>query len=158
MTDKKYWKRIIIAGFAATILLVAVIFIENTGYLSYLLYPVGTTVKISSSEEPVSQRSTLSASLSADSREQPSSQTVLPVTASMQQASSEASQSIATININTANLDELCALPGIGKVIAQNIINYRTANGVFKTIDELIEVNRIGPVVLEKIRAYITVN
>ena len=48
------------------------------------------------------------------------------------------------ININTANLAQLDALPGVGPVIAARIISYREKNGPFKTIEELRKVPGMG--------------
>lgn len=61
------------------------------------------------------------------------------------------------VNINTANIRELQKLSGIGRATAQAIIDYRTENGDFTSIDELINVKGIGEVKLERIRDYITV-
>ena len=62
---------------------------------------------------------------------------------------------IAGININTADVKALEALPGIGAAKAQAIVDYRTAHGNFKSIDELKNVKGIGDKVLEQIRELI---
>ena len=61
------------------------------------------------------------------------------------------------VNINTASKKELDALPGIGEVLAQRIIDYRSANGPFSTVDELTKVKGIGEKTLEKLKPYATV-
>ncbi len=48
------------------------------------------------------------------------------------------------VNINTASAEELTGLKGIGQVTAENIIKYRTENGSFKDIEELMNVRGIG--------------
>ena len=61
------------------------------------------------------------------------------------------------VNINTASARELDALPGIGEKLAQRIIDYRSANGPFQSVDDLIKVKGIGEKTLEKIKPYATV-
>jgi len=61
------------------------------------------------------------------------------------------------ININTASKEELMTLPGIGEVRAEEIINYRSNNGSFKTIDDIKNVSGIGEELFEEIKANITV-
>lgn len=61
------------------------------------------------------------------------------------------------ININTATVSELITLDGIGESRAKAIIEYREANGGFKSVDELTKVSGIGEKTLEKNRAKVTV-
>ena len=61
------------------------------------------------------------------------------------------------IDINAAGEAELDGLPGIGQALAQRIIDYRSANGAFKTVEDLRNVKGIGPALFEKIASLITV-
>ncbi|MCS6949340.1 MAG: helix-hairpin-helix domain-containing protein, partial [bacterium] len=61
------------------------------------------------------------------------------------------------VNLNTASIEQLEALPGIGPVTARAIIEYRKQNGGFRSVDELIEVHGIGPRRLEQIRPHVVV-
>ena len=61
-----------------------------------------------------------------------------------------------TVNINTADIDELMKLPGIGEVLAQRIIDYRTTYGKFSSIGEITQVADIGEGRFEAIRLLIT--
>lgn len=63
----------------------------------------------------------------------------------------------ALVNINTATLEELDSLPGIGEVRAQAIIAYREENGGFRTIDDLKEVSGIGEKIFADLAPHITV-
>ena len=59
------------------------------------------------------------------------------------------------VNINTAGVDELDSLPGIGPVLAQRIVDWRTENGPFTDAAQLLEVDGIGQTVLESIQDFI---
>ncbi len=63
----------------------------------------------------------------------------------------------AQVNINTATKEQLDGLKGIGPAKAQAIIDFRTKNGPFKTVDDLEKVNGIGPATLKDIRSSVTV-
>lgn len=60
------------------------------------------------------------------------------------------------ININTADLEQLKEITGIGNIKAQSIIDYREANGGFKSLEELKNVDGIGDKTFEKIKDQIT--
>ncbi|MGC4932851.1 helix-hairpin-helix domain-containing protein [Gordonia sp. DT30] len=61
------------------------------------------------------------------------------------------------VNLNTASESELDALPGVGPVTAKSIIEWRTRNGSFSSVDQLAEVDGIGPSRLAKLRSLVTV-
>lgn len=61
------------------------------------------------------------------------------------------------ININTATKEQLMQLESIGESKANNIIAYRTKNGLFKSIEELKNVSGIGNEIYKKIKDFITV-
>jgi competence protein ComEA len=61
------------------------------------------------------------------------------------------------ININTATLDQLETLPGIGEVLAQRILDYRTEHGPFKSVEDLLDVSGIGDARLADLKPHITV-
>ena len=63
---------------------------------------------------------------------------------------------IAAVNINTATKEELTSLKGIGEKRAQDIIDYRTKNGPFKSVDDLEKVPGIGPGTMKQIRSELT--
>ena len=60
------------------------------------------------------------------------------------------------LNINSATLIQLTDLPGIGPTLAQRIIDYRTVNGDFTSIEELLLIEGIGEGKLKGIQDYIS--
>jgi competence protein ComEA len=64
---------------------------------------------------------------------------------------------LAKVNINTAKVDELATLPGIGPAKAEAIVKYRKDHGKFKKIEDLKEVKGIGDKIIEKIKPEATV-
>lgn len=68
-----------------------------------------------------------------------------------------ATASPAPVNINTADAEQLDALPGIGPVTAQAILTWRADNGSFSSVDELLEVSGIGDATLADLRPYVYV-
>ena len=89
----------------------------------------------------------------------PAEGTTAPTQSTTPPASSgnPAGQSAGLININTATVAELKTLPGIGDVIAQRIVDYRTAHGRFSSIEELMNVSVIGEKRFAAIRDLVTV-
>ena len=61
------------------------------------------------------------------------------------------------ININKCDVTELTSIPGIGESTAQKIINYRTKNGKFSSIEDLKKIDGIGEKKFEKIKEYIDI-
>ncbi|MGB4660228.1 MAG: helix-hairpin-helix domain-containing protein [Mobilitalea sp.] len=62
------------------------------------------------------------------------------------------------ININTADKETLMELPGIGEAKANNIIDYRTTNGNFQSVEDLMNIPGIKEGVFKKFSQYISVN
>ncbi|MDR1988637.1 MAG: helix-hairpin-helix domain-containing protein [Acidobacteriaceae bacterium] len=68
-----------------------------------------------------------------------------------------ASKPLVTVNLNTATVVELQALPGIGAKVAARIIEYRESKGPFKKIEELMNVQGIGEKSFLKLRPQLSV-
>ena len=60
------------------------------------------------------------------------------------------------VSVNAADVSALDALPGIGPVLAQRIVDWRTAHGPFATVDALGDVPGIGPSLLSKLTPLVT--
>lgn len=61
------------------------------------------------------------------------------------------------LNINTATVDQLDNLPGIGPTTAQNIVDYRTEHGPFQRVQDLMNVPGIGPATFDRLKDLIAV-
>jgi competence protein ComEA len=68
------------------------------------------------------------------------------------------SLAITSIDINSATVEELDSLPGIGTVKAQSIITYRETHGNFTSLDDLLNVPGIGVSLLEQIKPYLFIS
>ena len=69
---------------------------------------------------------------------------------------SPASTGATLVSLNTADVAALDTLPGVGPVIAQRIVDWRTQHGRFTTVDELAEVSGIGERLVAQLRPLVT--
>lgn len=67
----------------------------------------------------------------------------------------EGQQPSGVVNINTANPEQLQMLPRVGPALAGRIVDFREANGPFKTVDEIVAVKGIGETSFAKLKPYI---
>ena len=68
-----------------------------------------------------------------------------------------ASEAQGPVNLNTAGVDELDTLPGVGPATAQAIVDHRDENGPFTSVDDLLDVRGIGDAKLDELRDLVTV-
>jgi competence protein ComEA len=59
------------------------------------------------------------------------------------------SSAMGLVDVNVASAAQLVELPGIGPVLAERIVTFRTENGPFRSLDQLVEVPGIGPAILD---------
>ena len=81
----------------------------------------------------------------------------LPATGTSGGVSGSATSAAGIVDINSATLSDLDALPGVGPSTAQAIIDYRTANGPYASVDDLLNVRGIGPSKLAAMRTRVRV-
>ncbi len=60
------------------------------------------------------------------------------------------------VNVNTASAEQLALLPGVGPALAKRIVAFRTENGPFRSLDELVAVRGIGERSLGRMKPYVT--
>lgn len=65
---------------------------------------------------------------------------------------------VSVIAVNSATVEQLQTLPGIGEVTARRIVEYRKAHGPFRQAEDLLQVKGIGAQTLEKLRTRISLN
>ena len=64
---------------------------------------------------------------------------------------------VTPVDINTARVEELTTLPGIGEKLAERIVKYREDNGDFASVNDLVNVSGIGEGKLDALRDYVSV-
>lgn len=103
---------------------------------------------------------TIESTTTADTQGDTIDRTIVQTTAAAPEPTQEETEAFSVsnkLNINTATLSQLDALPGIGPVIAQRIIDYRQNSGPFTDVEQLILVKGIGEKKLEGMIDFITV-
>jgi competence protein ComEA len=83
--------------------------------------------------------------------------TITAVAAAHTQSEKPTAIARAAVNLNTASVDQLADLPGVGKATAERIVEYRQKSGGFKKIEELMNVKGIGEKSFLKLKPLITV-
>lgn len=87
----------------------------------------------------------------------PASATTAATDGSAPESTAAEAEPSGPVNINTATLEQLQTLPGIGPVLAQSILDYREEHGAFSSVEELASVSGIGVKRLEAILDYVTI-
>lgn len=92
----------------------------------------------------------------APTQAQTSTETQAPTSDQETQPTQATKPATGRININTASVEQLMTLPGIGETYARRIVEYRTLNGPFKKISDITKVEGIGTKRFEAIKGLIT--
>lgn len=150
-------KRFLLCLSVLTAAFCAVIAAVNFSQMPPFGNAAATVVSGSSASVGTSSAGALAAS-SAENRDEAFSGTSAASSESASSKTGSASVPASPVNINTASKEELAALPGIGDTKAQAILDYRTANGPFQTIEDLEKVKGIKDATFGKIKAYVTVS
>lgn len=79
------------------------------------------------------------------------------LTLNLSHSTSYASQVEGLVNLNTATVEQLEAVPNIGKAKAEAIVQYRKDNGDFKDLEEVKKVKGIGDKLFDKIKGHLTI-
>ena len=79
---------------------------------------------------------------------------IAPITALAQQGGAPANEKV---NLNTATIEQLQTLPGVGPAIAKNILDYRTKVGKFAKIEDILNVKGIGEKKFQRMKDRLTV-
>lgn len=117
-----------------------------------------STIESSTIESPIIETSTIESSIIESSAiESPTKESFTKETSATGSSSSKSEKITTKININTASVEELQTLKGIGPATAKSIILYREEYGAFSAIEEIMNVKRIGEKTFAKIKERITV-
>jgi competence protein ComEA len=81
----------------------------------------------------------------------------VPVAPGVAGSAAPSASATTLVNINTATLEQLEELPGVGPVTAQAILDWRTTNGGFTSVEELLEVDGIGDATLADLAPFVTI-
>ena len=84
--------------------------------------------------------------------------TVVPLQAASTAKARTQASSDNPVDLNKANVESLATVPGIGKVTAERIVQWREANGPFRRVEDLMKVKGIGDKTFDKLRPYIKVS